>query len=72
MKKSDITKIFNMCQTQRQSFKANYPTAESLANAINNVIMGDAVKEAKKDYSAKNKSSNGFKGTISDWIKGDV
>ena len=53
-----------MCQTQRQSFKANYPTAESLANAINNVIMGDAVKEAKA-------VKNGFKGTISDWIKKD-
>jgi len=45
MKKSDITKIYNMCQTQRQSFKTNYPTAESLANAINVVIMGATIKE---------------------------
>jgi len=44
MKKSDITKIYNMCQPQRQSFKTNYPTAGSLANAINKVIMGDTVK----------------------------
>ena len=42
MKKSDINIIYNMIQTQRQSFKKNYPTAESLAEAIRLVFIASA------------------------------
>ena len=49
MKQSDINKIYNMIITQRQSFKKNYPTSESLANAIQEVFKSSILAEVRKD-----------------------
>ena len=49
MKQSDINKIYNMTLTQRQSFKKNYPTSESLADAIQEVFKSSTVEKIRKD-----------------------
>ena len=49
MKKSEIDKIYNMTMTQRESFKKNYPTSESLANAIQEVFKSSILAEVRKD-----------------------
>jgi len=54
MKQSDINKIYNMTLTQRQSFKKNYPTSESLADAIQEVFKSSTVEKIRKDLK-KNK-----------------
>jgi len=49
MKQSDINKIYNMTLTQRQSFKKNYPTSESLADAIQEVFKSSRVEKIRKE-----------------------
>ena len=49
MKQSDINKIYNMTITQRESFKKNYPTPESLADAIQEVFKSSTLEKIRKD-----------------------
>ena len=48
MKRSEINEIYNMTMTQRESFKKNYPTSESLANAIQEVFTSSTLKKLEK------------------------
>ena len=45
MKQSDLNKIYKMTESNRQSFKKNYPTAKSLADAIQQVFLTAALQQ---------------------------
>jgi len=54
LKQSSVNKIYNMTiDTNRQSFKENYPTAASLANAIQQVFMDQYLAKARKEDEAR-------------------
>ena len=53
MKQSDLNKIYNMTESNRQSFKKNYPTAKSLADAIQQVFMAAALERMAKEDEAR-------------------
>ena len=53
MKQSDLNKIYNMTIANKQSFKKNYPTAKSLADAIQQVFMAAALERMAKEDEAR-------------------
>ena len=53
MKQSDLNKIYKMTESNRQSFKKNYPTAKSLADAIQQVFDAAALERMAKEDEAR-------------------
>ena len=49
MKQSDINKIYNMTITQKENFNKDFPTSESLANAIQEVFKSSMLTKVRKD-----------------------
>ena len=53
LRQSSVNKIYSMTLTNRQSFKKDYPTAESLADAIQQVFMAAALDRMAKEDEAR-------------------
>ena len=53
LRQSSVNKIYSMTLTNRQSFKKDYPTAESLADAIQQVFLTAALDRMAKEDEAR-------------------
>jgi hypothetical protein len=53
LRQSSVNKIYSMTLTNRQSFKKDYPTAESLADAIQQVFTDQYLAQARKEDEAR-------------------